>query len=209
MEQLETAVMFRSWYEFARELPPEQQVTFYTNFFAYAMDGIEPDWGNDALLKGFWIGAKPNIDNSIKSRKNGAKGGRPSKKITEDKNPETPPFKPLKTPLKTYQDSFEVEVEVDKEVEENKKEKNKKENSTFQKPSIEEVQDHINAKNYSFDAESFWNFYESKGWKVGSNPMKSWQAACVTWQKRAENHTTSPPRTEMFGIDEDAVGWLS
>ena len=27
-------------------------------------------------------------------------------------------------------------------------------------------------------------FYESKGWMVGRNPMKSWPAACATWQKR-------------------------
>ncbi|MFN5251351.1 MAG: hypothetical protein ACK5DE_09895 [Bacteroidota bacterium] len=35
-------------------------------------------------------------------------------------------------------------------------------------------------------AEEFWNFYESKGWKVGTAPMKSWQSAAkraVSWDK--------------------------
>ena len=33
---------------------------------------------------------------------------------------------------------------------------------------------------------AFWNFYESKGWRVGSHVMKSWTSACVTWQKRID-----------------------
>ncbi len=53
----------------------------------------------------------------------------------------------------------------------------------FEKPTIEEVAAHIREKGYTFDAEEFWNFYESKGWRVGSHVMKSWTSACVTWQK--------------------------
>ena len=39
---------------------------------------------------------------------------------------------------------------------------------------------------YTFDPEAFWNFYESKGWRVGNHVMKSWTSACVTWQKRTD-----------------------
>ena len=56
----------------------------------------------------------------------------------------------------------------------------------FVKPTVEEVAAYIKARGYTFDAEQFWSYYESKGWLVGKAPMKSWQAACVTWQK-AEN----------------------
>ena len=52
---------------------------------------------------------------------------------------------------------------------------------------MEEVAAHIREKGYVFDAEEFWNFYESKGWRVGSHVMKSWQSACVTWQKKCEH----------------------
>ena len=53
----------------------------------------------------------------------------------------------------------------------------------FVKPTVEEVAAYIKAKGYAFDAEQFWSYYESKGWLVGRVPMKSWQSACVTWQK--------------------------
>lgn len=57
----------------------------------------------------------------------------------------------------------------------------------FSPPSLQEVSEYIRGKNYHVDAESFISFYESNGWKVGKNPMKSWKAALTTWQKRNNN----------------------
>jgi hypothetical protein len=56
----------------------------------------------------------------------------------------------------------------------------------FVKPTVEEVAAHVRAKGYTFDAEQFWHYYDSNGWMVGSHVMKSWQSACVTWQKKEE-----------------------
>jgi hypothetical protein len=56
----------------------------------------------------------------------------------------------------------------------------------FVKPTVEEVAAHIRAKGYTFDAEQFWHYYDANGWNVGSHAMKSWQSACVTWQKKEE-----------------------
>lgn len=33
------------------------------------------------------------------------------------------------------------------------------------------------------DAESFVDYYTSKGWVVGKSPMKDWKAAIRTWNK--------------------------
>lgn len=53
----------------------------------------------------------------------------------------------------------------------------------FRKPTVQEVSSYCAERKNNVDAEAFWNFYESKGWKVGKNPMKSWKAAIVTWEK--------------------------
>ena len=53
----------------------------------------------------------------------------------------------------------------------------------FTKPTIAEIQTYCQEKNKTIDAERFWNFYESKGWKVGKNPMKDWRAAVCNWAK--------------------------
>lgn len=62
----------------------------------------------------------------------------------------------------------------------------------FCPPTVDEVKAYCLEKNYTVDAESFCDFYESKGWFVGKNKMKSWQAAVRTWQRRP-NHVA--PKT--------------
>ena len=58
--------------------------------------------------------------------------------------------------------------------------------ASFVKPTVVEVAAYVREKGYAFDAEEFWNHYESNGWRVGRSPMKSWRSACVTWQKKRE-----------------------
>lgn len=75
--------------------------------------------------------------------------------------------------------------------------KERKREKKFVPPTAEEVQEYIDEKGYSFDPEQFVAFYASKGWKVGSQPMKDWKAACVTWEKheeKARSGTKPPPR---------------
>ena len=51
-------------------------------------------------------------------------------------------------------------------------------------PSIEEIEAYCRERGNDVDAERFWNFYNSKGWYVGKNKMKSWKSAVITWEKR-------------------------
>ena len=83
---------------------------------------------------------------------------------------------------------------------EDKEEKRKR----FTPPTIEEVSDYVKRKGYNVDPEAFVAFYESKGWKVGSQPMKSWQGAVVTWSKRNSSSTKNNFSTQR---DDDLDEW--
>ncbi len=61
------------------------------------------------------------------------------------------------------------------------KEKNIKKEK-FVKPTIDEIQKYCTSRNNKVDAKKFWDFYESKGWKVGKTPMEDWQACVRTWE---------------------------
>ena len=54
----------------------------------------------------------------------------------------------------------------------------------FSPPTPDEVQVFCEENGLSVDAERFCDYYASKGWKVGSSPMKDWKAACRNWAKR-------------------------
>lgn len=56
----------------------------------------------------------------------------------------------------------------------------------FKPPTTEEVQEYCNERGNGVDPEAFISFYQSKGWKVGNQPMKDWKAAVVTWEKREQ-----------------------
>ena len=78
--------------------------------------------------------------------------------------------------------------------ERNKKEKERtKESKRFAPPSVDEVRKYCQEKGYrNVDPEGFVAFYESKGWKVGNQPMKSWKAATVTWERRDKKEAERP-----------------
>ena len=87
------------------------------------------------------------------------------------------------TPFKEYNNNKNISNACARE------EKPKKPKSTepkFVPPTLDEVREYIAAKGYTFDAEHFWSFYTAKGWRVGSHVMKSWHAACTTWQKNSD-----------------------
>ena len=61
---------------------------------------------------------------------------------------------------------------------------NKEKIARFTPPSLNQVTEYCLQKEFDMDASGFMDFYESNGWKVGKNPMKSWQAATRTWNSR-------------------------
>ena len=54
----------------------------------------------------------------------------------------------------------------------------------FSPPSLQEVKDEVERLGYAIDPERFIAHYESNGWMIGKNKMKSWKSALVTWHKR-------------------------
>ena len=65
----------------------------------------------------------------------------------------------------------------------------------FTKPTIEDVLDYCSDRNNLVDAEKFYDYYSSNGWKVGKNPMKDWKASVRTWEKNSnENKKESQPK---------------
>ena len=71
----------------------------------------------------------------------------------------------------------------------------------FKKPTIEEIQAYCDERNNGIDAERFYDYYESKGWKVGKTPMKDWKASVRTWERN--NGITKGNTKQTSGFDYD------
>lgn len=53
----------------------------------------------------------------------------------------------------------------------------------FTPPTIEQVKEYCKERKNNVDPEKWFHHYESNGWKVGLNKMKSWKSAVITWEK--------------------------
>jgi hypothetical protein len=60
----------------------------------------------------------------------------------------------------------------------------KKEN--FKKPSLVEIAEYCLKRNNGIDPESFYAFYETRGWMVGRVKMKNWKMCIITWEKNTK-----------------------
>jgi uncharacterized protein YdaU (DUF1376 family) len=67
----------------------------------------------------------------------------------------------------------------------------------FQKPTVEELTaEAIKIGLPLSEVDKFSNYYESNGWKVGKNPMKSWPSAMKNWLSRLGSISRTEGRSQ-------------
>lgn len=169
-------------------LPEEKQAEAYKALCEYGIYGTLPE---DPLLKGMCLMAKISLQKTDGRSNNGGnhnpKGiNQHSKEVNQvnsgqsgqflsetETETETRNITPLSmSPQRVDETQLDLEDAIKKV-------------KRFVKPTVDEITSYCREKNKSIDAERFWNFYESKGWKVGKNPMKDWRAAVCNWAKDA------------------------
>jgi hypothetical protein len=55
-------------------------------------------------------------------------------------------------------------------------------NTTFNIPTVDELEKYKKEKGYQCDVKQFFNYHESKGWIVGKVKMKNWKRALSFWE---------------------------
>ena len=156
--------------------------------------------------------------NGMKGAEYGVKGGRPKKEKPQE-NPKETPKKPQENPSLTPNVNDNDNVNDNISFLEKKKQKsdvavsdleNENENSEspietlqtpkeqsggrrkkFTIPTPEEVQAYCDERKNGILGQQFCDFYSSKGWKIGKEPMKDWKAAVRTWEMRRKDSTPS------------------
>ena len=65
----------------------------------------------------------------------------------------------------------------------------------FKKPTIIDIKEYCTKRKNNVDAETFYHFYESKNWLIGSSKMKNWKSCIITWEKSSRNNNTNDRTT--------------
>jgi hypothetical protein len=139
----------------------------------YGLYGTEPA-GLSELEEMAWTICKDLIDQQYRRRETNAQNRAAKKAETA-------------TPEATAEVEPEPAQEPETKPEGTPEEKSKSQpekRAKFVKPTVEEIAAYCKDKGYNINARQFFNYYESNGWKVGRNAMKSWQAAVQNWSTR-------------------------
>lgn len=93
---------------------------------------------------------------------------------------------------------LEKEIKIEKEIDSSASTTTKR--KRFEKPTLSEVKAYCIERNNNVDAQHFFDYYESNGWKVGKNSMKDWKAAVRTWERSEYRKPNSKKNSK-----EDAI----
>ena len=77
---------------------------------------------------------------------------------------------------------LEKDIEIEKEIDSSAKSTTTK-RKRFEKPTLSQITQYCLERNNCVNAEQFYDYYESNGWKVGKNAMKDWKACVRTWER--------------------------
>ena len=103
----------------------------------------------------------------------------------------------------------EIEIELEKEIKIEKEIHSSASTTTkrkrFEKPTLSEIKAYCIERGNKVDAQHFFDYYESNGWRVGKNSMKNWQAAVRTWEKNSYTNTTKQTKKTNTEQTLDAI----
>ena len=181
-----TLVLFPDVFYCAERLSNDQFGVLMRSVFAYRFEGVIYD-GEDIAIDIAFRSVKDQIDRYIevceinrgnvvnsntekgKTERNEIPRNR-TKKEKEEGN--TPPI-PYHSPIPYHNP---VDNKADKPPT----------SARFCPPSVDDVKSYCIEKGYNIDPQRFVDYYESIGWMVGKNKMKSWQAAVRTWASKEQ-----------------------
>lgn len=161
--------MFYENFLYALDLLPEgEREKACYEFCKYGITGELPE---DRSLAMFCIGVSASVHKY--DGRGGARDGA-GRKSKESKNSKKSEFS---------ENSYSTNININRNI------NLKKDNinviqKKFKKPTVDEVNAYCKERNNGISAEQFIDFYESKGWKIGNQPMKDWKAAVRTWERR-------------------------
>ena len=185
--------MMESWTILLSELPTLQAGELIKAMCEYQLTGEKPE--TDPIIGAILSTIIPVMD------ENNQKHTEKCARLARNASKSEPKREQIETEMQTNRDRNEIKSEGEseseseseiKEKEASPKGEAKKESAQrFKKPTVEEVAAYCRERGNGIEAQTFWDFYEGVGWKVGQKPMKDWKACIRTWEQRRKERTRS------------------
>lgn len=180
--------------EYIDDLPSQYKAEFMQYTVDYGLYGKTPPLSDDTLESALWAKIKRRIDKeaekyeAISNKRREAAQKRYAQRYDDKVKAQIEPTK-----------NANAEIAESEQATENKK--NTSKSTRFEKPTVEEISTYCKERKNDIDAQAFFDFYESKGWKVGSSKMQDWKASVRTWEQRHREERHKP--TGVWGKENE------
>lgn len=182
--------------EYIEDLPDEYKPEFIQATINYGLYGENPPFKDRTLEMALWAKIARRIDAETEKYKViSEKRKEAAQRRYQQYQQRTEPAR--EEPAKTEQAEQKAATPEESPAE-SQTEKPKKA-VVFVKPTVEEIRAYCEERKNGLDAQAFFDFYESKGWKVGAAKMKDWRASVRTWEQRRKTEQTGG-RNKAGGI---------
>ena len=102
-----------------------------------------------------------------------------------------PEIQPGEDPTDTCMDTY-IDTSIDTYHTNIYRENRNDSKKRFAVPSVEEVAAYCRERGNNVDAQRFVDFYASKGWRIGKEPMRDWRACVRTWERNGRDRVDAP-----------------
>ena len=182
--------MFVDYLDAIEPLGDAERGRLFTSLLEYARTGEAPQLGGNERFLFPMMRAQIDRDNAAMTGLSEARSK--AGKIGAEAKQANAGFAKQNKQMPTLPSKLSYDKDKDKD-------KDKDESITrarrFTPPTLDDVLAYVRERGSDVDPQRFLDFYASKGWMVGKNPMKDWKAAVRTWEKREDtgNHSNPTP----------------
>lgn len=208
---MRSMVVYGSFLDATEDLPVKVFKEVWLAVLKYGIDGIEPETLSASAKMAFNL-AKPNIDANKKRRKNPVVNNCEQLQTIVNSNVHFS----IDGDGEYIDGDVDVDEDVDEDVEGDGEIKEQRARARGSHPTLDEIRAYCEERQNNIDPEQFYDFYASKGWKIGKSPMKDWKACVRTWEKRRKEEseekstTRSSPYIEAIHNRMDVADrWLA
>ena len=204
----DSTIIYRSFYEAIKDLEIADQGIVWNAIFEYSLNFKEVEL--TGIPKVVFTLVKPNLQANMKRFENGSK---PKQKQTGSEK-KAKQKQNISKPKANKDDNVNKDNNLDSNENENKDDVQTSLqifDSKLPLPfppknslpkTFNEIESYILTlefpdKTANIESQKIFDFYSSKGWKVGTTPMKDWQAATRNWMRKVkEQESHNSQRTE-------------
>jgi hypothetical protein len=163
-------IIYTDWRETFNALPDEKAGQLIKHIFAYVND--ENPKTDDVLINAVFANIKQTLKRDLRKYETIREKRVIAGKASADKRQQ------VLTSVDTSEQVCPVNDSVNVNDSDNDKER------YIIPPSIFLIAKYCKKRNNGIDAQYFYDWYQTRGWKVGKDKMKDWQSAIRTWERR-------------------------